>query len=404
LVFANQNQIIMTSIVFQRKDIRKLSPEEIQHLINKNKSIYTQFYDAEYVESLESNVFHKINQVYFRAKFIGFDEYPEPMENNKPLIFAGNHSGMAFPWDAMIFGAGLYHITKKDGRSSIRPLTAPMLSETYLMNPYMIPFMWKRAGGIDATSLNFETLMYFNEADLLIYPEGVPGIGKGFDKRYQLQRFSSSFIRMSLKHKTDVIPVATVNAEYINPYSYRSKIVDKIVQKIGIPNLPIGLLTILVVFQPWAFYFALPANLTYVRGKRIKPYEMTDKDFEDLTPEELRVITEKVRIEMQSQLTEAVAKHGQSPYKWGELFKAQLKNIGRFWFFSPPFWSFLFSEHERQFKRFKEDKTPVNMDFGFFGFLLILLRHAFSFFYFLPIIGWIPLFIRGYSKRGWKDK
>lgn len=394
----------MTSIVFQRKDIRELSPEEIQHLINKNKSIYTQFYDAEYVESLESNVFHKINRVYFRAKFIGFDEYPEPMENNKPLIFAGNHSGMAFPWDAMIFGAGLYSITKKDGRSSIRPLTALMLSETYLMNPYMIPFMWKRAGGIDATSLNFETLMYFNEADLLIYPEGVPGIGKGFDKRYQLQRFSSSFIRMSLKHKTDVIPVATVNAEYINPYSYRSKIIDKIVRKIGIPNLPVGLITILVVFQPWAFYFAFPANLTYVRGKRIKPYEMTDKNFEDLTKEELRVITEKVRAEMQSQLTEAVAKYGQSPYKWGELFKAQLKNISKFWYFSPPFWPFLFSEHERQFKRFKKDETPVNMDFGFFGFLLVLVRHAFSFFYFLPIIGWIPLFIRGYSKRGWKDE
>ncbi|NJN78282.1 MAG: hypothetical protein HC803_08120 [Saprospiraceae bacterium] len=103
----------MSSIAFQRKDIRELSNEEIQQLIDKNKAVYTQLYDAEYVESLESNIFDKINPVYFRAKFVGFDEYPEPMANNKPLIFAGNHSGMAFPWDAMIFGAGLYHINKK---------------------------------------------------------------------------------------------------------------------------------------------------------------------------------------------------------------------------------------------------------------------------------------------------
>jgi hypothetical protein len=404
LKLINQNQIIMTSIAFQRTDIRELSHKEIQALIDKNKGVYTQFYDAEYVESLEENIFNRINHVYFRAKFVGFDDYPEPMENNKPLIFAGNHSGMAFPWDAMIFGAGLYNVTKKDGRSSIRPLTAPMLSETYLMNPYMVPLMWKRTGGIDATSLNFETTMYFNEADLLIYPEGVPGIGKGFDKRYQLQRFSSSFIRMSLKHKTDIIPVSTVNGEYINPYSYRSKIVDKTVQKIGIPNLPVGILTVLALFQPWAFYFALPANLTYVRGTRIKPYEMTDKKFEDLTMDELREITEKVRANMQEQLTAAVAEYGKSPYKWGELIKVQLKNLHRFWFFTPPFWSFLFWEHERQFKKYKEKGTPVNMDFGIFGFLLVLLRHAFSFFYFLPIIGWIPLFIKGYSKSGWKDK
>ena len=286
-------------------------------LIEKNKEIYTQFYDAEYIESIEKTVFQRLNPVYFRAKLVNFEDYPEPMDNNKPLIFASNHSGMAFPWDALVFGASLYANSKKKDIPSIRPLTAPMLSETYLMNPYMIPFMWKRAGGIDATSLNFETLMYFNEADVLIYPEGVPGIGKGFNRRYQLQRFSSSFIRMSLKHKTDIVPIATINGEYINPYSYRSKRVDKIVQKIGIPNLPLGILTVLVIFQPWVFYFALPANLTFVRGKRIRPYEMTDKAFEDLTMEDLRAITDKVRAEMQVHLTASEKEYGKKTIQMG---------------------------------------------------------------------------------------
>lgn len=389
----------MSSIAFQRTNIRELNNEEIQELIEKNKSIYTQFYDAEYIESIESNLFQRLNPVYFRAEFVGFEDYPEPMENNMPLIFVSNHSGMAFPWDALAFGAGLYDVTKKDGRPSIRPLTAPMLSETYLMNPYMIPFMWKRIGGIDATSLNFETLMHFNEADVLIYPEGVPGIGKGFNRRYQLQRFSSSFIRMSLKHKTDVIPVATINGEYINPYSYRSKLVNNIVQKIGIPYLPVGILTVLALFQPWAFYFGLPANLIYVRGKRIKPYEMTDKAFEDLTMEELRAITDKVQAKVQEHITQSAKDYGKKPYKLGELIKAQLKNINRFWYYIPLFWPFLFWEHERQYKRFQKDGTDINMDFGFFAFLFLFIRHAFSLFYFLPILGWIPLFIKGYQKQ-----
>lgn len=393
----------MSKVSFQRTDIRGMSNDDIQALVEQNKSIYTQFYDPEYVESVTNNLFSKMKPVYYREQFIGFDKAAEPMKNNKPLIFASNHSGMAFPWDAMVFGAGSYKIDKAQGRSSIRPLTAPMLSETYLMNPFMVPFMWKRVGGIDATSLNFETLMYFNEANLLIYPEGVPGIGKGFNRRYQLQRFSSSFIRMSLKHKTDIIPVATINGEYINPYSYRSLWVNNLVNKVGIPYLPIGILTLLALFQPWTFYFGLPANLIYVRGKRIKSYEMTDKDFDDLTMEDLREITNKVRAEMQIHLTDSAEKYGKQPYKWGELLKNQFKNLHRFWFFTPPFWPFIFWEHERQYKRYQKDGTPINMDFGFFGFLGMLFRHAFLLFYFLPILGWIPLLIQGYSKKNWKD-
>ena len=87
-----------------------------------------------------------------------------------------------------------------------------------------------------------------------------------------------------------------------------------------------------------------------------------------------------------------------------ELLKKQFEKISRFWFFLPMFWPFLFAEHERQFEQSQKDGTPVDMDFGFFGFFWVLVRHAFSLFYFLPIIGWIPLLIRGYSKSGWKDE
>ena len=87
--------------------------------------------------------------------------------------------------------------------------------------------------------------MQYNDSNILIYPEGVPGIGKGFNNKYQLQRFSTSFIRMAIKYKTDIIPISTINAEYINPWSYNIGWITKLVNKIGMPffKLKFGLMT-----------------------------------------------------------------------------------------------------------------------------------------------------------------
>jgi hypothetical protein len=111
------------------------------------------------------------------------------------------------------------------------------------MNPFTIPNLWKRVGGIDATFLNFETMMYYKDHNILVYPEGVPGIGKGFDKKYQLQEFKTSFLRMSVKYKTDIIGISTINGEYINPWAYSSKFINRMMNKIGIPFLPLGFIT-----------------------------------------------------------------------------------------------------------------------------------------------------------------
>jgi len=48
--------------------------------------------------------------------------------------------------------------------------------------------------------------------------------------------------------------------------------VNKIANLPGIPFLPLALMTVLIPLQRWLFYFAFPAKLTYVMGRRIKPY------------------------------------------------------------------------------------------------------------------------------------
>ncbi len=381
----------------RKLDTRNLSEIELQKLIDDNKNIYNEFFDFNYLKSIVENFCNISDQFYFRSRFIGFENMPERNNPDKPLIYASNHSGMAFPWDAMVFGAGLLQLNDYDMKRSVRGLAAPMLSQTKLMQPYQIDNMWKRLGGIDATTLNFETMMQYKDSNVLIYPEGVPGIAKGFNKKYQLQRFSTSFIRMSIKYKTDIIPVSTVNAEYINPYSYNSNAVSRLVNKIGIPFLPLGLSLILLPVQPWSFYMAFPANLIYVKGNRIKPYELTNKPFEELTREDLLEISDQVKKQMQNDLDMAVGKYGKRPYHFRGFFKSIFKKPFIIPYILPSGWPLMMLEHERQF--LKGDGKPVKMNFRFFSMLVWLFKTPHSIFFYIPVVGWIPLIIRMLKKK-----
>jgi len=124
---------------------------------------------------------------------------------------------------------------------------------------------------------NFEASMNLNEGHVLIYPEGLRGIGKGFENRYELQRVSSSIVRMALKYKTDIVHFASINAEYIHPFAFRSEWLNRIGKRLlGLPFLPLTILLPLILIQPWVFYMAFPANLTFVRKSRIRWQDLTD--------------------------------------------------------------------------------------------------------------------------------
>ncbi|WP_338763558.1 glycerol acyltransferase [Bernardetia sp. ABR2-2B] len=309
-------------------------------------------FDPRYAASLIKRILEPLSKYYFRTEFVGFEgeDYPD-RKTDAPLIFASNHSGMAFPWDAIVFSSMLLKIHNYDMTKVARPLTAPMLSQSNMMSPFAIENFWKRAGGVDATSLNFETMMEQGKFNVLIYPEGVGGIGKGFDKKYELQRLSTSTLRMSLKHKADIIPFATVNAEYINPFSYSIEFLDNLVQKLGIPFLPVGFMTVLIPLQPWMFYFALPAKLIFVRGRRIKPYKILGKPVEEATEEEIFALRDAIHAIMQRELNEAVEHYGESPYNWKEFLLTALWKWKKLPEYLPFTWAFRFIDHEKQFQK-----------------------------------------------------
>jgi len=362
----------------------------------QNKKVIHEYFDLGYTKAIIKNVIVFLSKYYYRPRFIGFKNMPSRNNPDVPLICASNHSGMAFPWDGIILASGIYELFDY-GPDSVRPLASPMLSESILMNPYLHDNLWKIVGSVDASFLNFETMMLQNEHNLLIYPEGVPGIGKGFNRRYQLQRFSSSFITMSLKYKTDIVPILTVNGEFINPYAYKSKWLNKLVNLIGVPFFPVGIMSLFLILQPWVFYMGFPAKLTYVLGKTIKPYEMTNKSLEELSYSELVQIKEQVRTEMQRQLSEAVAEYGHKPYHLKEFISINIRNLGKLPYTMPFGWPLIFEYFNKKWKKNKIDEKPLKL--GFLSTFKIIFQSPKQLIFYLPVIGWIPMLIKGIRKK-----
>ena len=371
--------------------------------IRANQHIYRDYFDEGFVRAIDKEVLQLLDRVWFRSKLIGFAPFPQRNNPDRPLIFASNHSGMAFPWDAIVTLAHLLR-TLPGLRDMPRPMSAPLLSKTALMNPYLVRHFWKKCGCVEATTLNFETMLYNQEFNLMVYPEGVPGIGKGFNRKYQLQRLATSMLRMSLQHGTDIVPFYTINAEYLNPYAYSFEPINRLTKKIGVPFLPLTLLLLLVLVQPWAFYLALPAQLSFVMGTRIDPTTLTSKKHDELTRDDYLALSEEIRQRMQAELDVAVAVHGRQPYRWRELWQRIKENRRYFPFFLPFAWPVLFTEFERRYVRRGERGFTMALDKPG-TFWKLLWRNPLVLAYFIPLLGWIPVAIKGYwghrlGKRG----
>ena len=374
--------------------------------IAANQHIYDDYFREEFTQTLDINILQLLDRVWFRSELVGWDDFPQRNNPDRPLIFASNHSGMAFPWDAIVALSHLWrYLLRTEGslQDLPRPLSAPLLSQTALMNPYLVKEFWKKCGSVDATTLNFETMMYYQDHNLMLYPEGVPGIGKGFNRKYQLQRLATSMVRLSLQHGTDIVPFYTINAEYLNPYAYSWDGINNLTKKIGIPFLPLTLLLVLVIIQPWAFYLAFPAKLTFVLGQRIRPSDFTSKTVDELTREEYLDLSEQIRAKMQAEMDAAVKNYGQRPYQWGELWQRIKENRRFFPFFLPFSWPALFSEFERRYVKKGHRDFDLQLDRPG-AWLRMLWRNPITLAYFIPVLGWIPLAIKGYrgNKLGQK--
>jgi 1-acyl-sn-glycerol-3-phosphate acyltransferase len=301
--------------------------------------------DWDYAYSAFGGFLGDIVDRYFRAEIHG----AEKLAQNGPLIVAPNHSGNAFPHDAVVLDGLLWRHAGLTKEGKFRSVYTPQLAATWWMRPYGIDSFWRRGGGVDMTFGNYDRLLERGDR-VIYYPEGVPGIGKGFLKRYQLQHYHSSFVVLADRHRAPVYPVSVVNAEWVNPTSVTFPWLNAVFKKVGLPFFPVPTVFAAMLF-PFIFYLAFPCRMVFVVGDPLDVRQLLREegcdDAEHPDRDALVRVAERIRQAAQAQLDRAVEEHGKKPYDLRGLFRELWKVRGRIWRTTPFGWPYAYLQHDR---------------------------------------------------------
>ncbi len=165
-----------------------------------------------------------VYRYYFRCEAIGVHNVPE----GRAFIIA-NHSGQ-LPFDGAMIGMALF--LERNPPRFVRSMVERFVPST----PFVSPFLAK-CGQILGTPENCRRLLAMGEA-IQVFPEGVGGLCKTWEHRYQLQRFGQGFMRLALETQTPIIPTVVIGAEEQAPALFNFK---KAAALAGLPALPITL-------------------------------------------------------------------------------------------------------------------------------------------------------------------
>ena len=299
-------------------------------------SMATDPFDAEWARSIMATAIEPLLRLWFRAEIVGAERIPAW----GPVVLAANHSGNAFPYDAIVLDTLLWSRDGMRDTSKFRTVYEHELSLVWWMRPFGIDDFWRRGGGVDMTFDNFDALLERGDRTLY-FPEGVPGIGKGFGHRYQLQPFHTSFLRLAAKHDVPILPVYVVNGEWIHPIGYTFRWLDRLMQRLFVvPFLPLPIGLLAIVF-PWMWFLAFPAKLVFVVGEPVDARTVVRE------APTIHDATEAVRSLMQRGLNDSVARFGRRRYAIPELWRALRRATRGRWRAIPTGWPLSFIRHER---------------------------------------------------------
>jgi 1-acyl-sn-glycerol-3-phosphate acyltransferase len=136
---------------------------------------------------------------YFRVEVHGAEHVPP----GRVLLIA-NHSGQ-IPIDGALIGAALFMDVEP-------PRFIRAMVEKWTQTLPFVSLLFSRVGQVVGVPENAERLLDRGEA-LLVFPEGVRGIAKTFEKRYQLADFGLGFMRLAIQTGTPIVPIAVIGGE-----------------------------------------------------------------------------------------------------------------------------------------------------------------------------------------------
>jgi 1-acyl-sn-glycerol-3-phosphate acyltransferase len=231
-------------------------------------------------------VFRFLYENYWRVETRGVEHVPAA----GPTILVGNHSG-GLPFDATMLAYALSCLPTGPQRVS-RPLY-----DNFVENLRPVRDVYRKLGGAPANYSVADELLSRGEL-VVIFPEGVRGVAKLYDDRYQLGAFSTSAARLSYRHRAAIVPFAIVGAEEIYPMIGRSTTLGK---AIGAPYVPI---TPFFPLFGLAGAIPLPTKWAIVFGPRIHLYR--EQRFRGAGCMDFEAMTERLRRTVQIHLRNAL--------------------------------------------------------------------------------------------------
>lgn len=208
-------------------------------------------FDPTYQKALATEVLTVMVRRYFHAELHQVENLPQ----QGPLLIVMNHAGMCFPWDFLSLATLL---------AEVRGWTVQPLADISLFqHPWMrwwLPPDWSQVlGGVEAQAATFEEALA-RQPILLYAPEGLRGPRKGWGQRYQLQRFHSSFIRLSDRYRIPILPVICWGNESLHPWAWHWQALAK---RLQMPFLPLSPLILVFILFPSMGVWAMPTKLRY---------------------------------------------------------------------------------------------------------------------------------------------
>src|SRR5438270_5835544 len=185
---------------------------------------------------------------YWRVDVFGIENIPTA----GAALLVSNHSG-TLPLDGAMLKIA---VLKEHGRN-------PWLLAADLV--FRVPGLGQitRLAG-NARADRDETLGLLRNGELVgVFPEGFKGIGKGYRKRYQLQRFGrGGYVEMAMEVGCPIVPVAIVGAEETYPMIGNAKSIASLFDLPYFPITPffpaLGPLGVLPLPSKWIIAFGEP--------------------------------------------------------------------------------------------------------------------------------------------------
>ena len=215
--------------VFERLYLKLLSEQARQNILalreGQSEEGFDPFGFEPYFLRYVAPVCEWLYRVYFAAEVKGLEHIPD----QGSVLLISNHSGQ-IPVDGMLIGTAALLDRKP-------PRMVRSMVERWVPELPFFSWVFARSGQVVGTRENARRLLR-QGACVLVFPEGVRGISKTYDRAYELQEFGLGFMRLALETQTPIVPVAVIGGEEQMPAVAN---LEELGRPLGMPAFPMTL-------------------------------------------------------------------------------------------------------------------------------------------------------------------